>query len=186
MSSTKNILDLQVQTQKRLNWCWSAVGTICAVFLDHGAGWTQCLMASKTLGSGFGDCCAKSNNNKCDVEGFLLNDEVTPNIGSFVTAGIDNHYVKNAISYSDVVKQIDDGLPVAYRLKQCIKIGKTTQTFCLSHFVVLSGYDNSTGKKLVQILDSAGGITSLIHYDDFITDYQGYSITHTFFTKAKP
>jgi hypothetical protein len=142
-------------------------------------------MASKTLGPGVGDCCAKTVNNPCDVEGYLLNDEVTPNVGSFVTAGIDNRYAKKAISYSAVIAQIDAGLPLAYRLEQCVNIGQTTKTFCLTHFVIVSGYDNSTGKKLVKILDSAGGTSSLISYDDFKTDYQGYSVTHTFFTKLK-
>lgn len=168
-----------------INWCWCAVGTVCAVFLDPGASWTQCLMATKTLGQEAGDCCAQVDNNPCDVEGYLLNDQVTPNVGSFVTAEIDNKYVKNVISYSEVITQIDAGLPLAYRLEECVNIGKTDKKFCLSHFVILSGYDNSNGKQLVQILDSAGGTVSLISYSDFIKDYQGSSVTHTFFTKFK-
>jgi hypothetical protein len=185
LEGRKNILDLTVQTQMGINLCWCAVGTVCAVFLDPASSWTQCLMASKTLGPEAGDCCAQVDNNPCDMEGYLLNDQVTPKIGSFVTAEIDNKYVKKAISYNDVITQIDAGLPLAYRLEECVNIGNSNQTFCLSHFVILSGYDSSNGKQLVQILDSAGGTVSLISYSDFIKDYQGYSVTHTFFTKSR-
>jgi len=169
----KNLLDITTVVQEGLFWCWSAVGCMCALYYDPSSGWTQCKLASQSIEPSPGNCCNKKIPDACNTTWYLYNNN---NQGSLITTGIANGYQTGAITYDEVIVQIDKGFPIAYRLNE--------KPFG-SHFVILSGYDNSKGKLLVQINDSAGGITSLIPYQEFINNYQGDAVvSHTFFTKS--
>lgn len=178
LKQDKNFLNMQPQVQEHLYWCWSAVGTVCALFLKPESSWSQCSMASQSIVPSPGDCCGKKAISQCNVTWYVFTPQTGKlppgNYGSFVTAGIDNGYVNGAISYNDVITNIDNGLPVAYRMQEDLGF----------HFVILSGYDNTNGKELVRILDSAGGITSVIPYTEFVNKYQGVAkVVNTFFLR---
>jgi hypothetical protein len=64
-------LSLSVQKQLQSNWCWAAVATSVALFYRSTSAWTQCRVASATLGRI--DCCgpAASDPLGCNQPYFL-------------------------------------------------------------------------------------------------------------------
>ena len=64
-------LSLSVQRQSESNWCWAAVATSVALFYRPISAWTQCGVASATLGRT--DCCgpAASDPLGCNQPYFL-------------------------------------------------------------------------------------------------------------------
>lgn len=172
-------LKFKVQDQQELLWCWSAVGTSVALFYDENSGWTQCKMASECLEPAPGNCCivsvdADGKNVRavgCAEDWYLINGDKSK--GSFVRAGIGENYVKGAISYEEVKKEVDAGHPIGFRMK----IG------AFYHFVLVCGYEETEHEQFVAVEDSFYDDTTHMLYTDFCTKYQHRGVvTYTFFS----
>jgi len=171
--NSHKFLDVTTQPQQQMAWCWAAVGTFCALYFDSKSGWTQCKIVNDCLTLTETDCCGKAAASpKCDKTFYLENSKEQ---GSFVLTKIANGYQDSCISYSDLIKNIDADLPIAFRIEL---------SPYFAHFIVVSGYDNTGGKEFVKINDSFFG-DSEIPYSEFVSKYQHVGkVTHTFFQKT--
>jgi hypothetical protein len=174
-TAQKVSLGFVIQQQEKVTWCWSAVGTSCALFYNSASGWTQCKMATKAIQPSPGNCCGETAIPACDVTWFLENSDRS--LGSFIVADIANGFVKGAIPFAQVMAELDAKRPVAYRLKLDYE-GMT-----MFHFVVIAGYEvTDAGKQIVSVYDSFFGNAEM-EYSRFISNYKYKgSVTHTFLT----
>jgi len=160
-------LDFTMQQQLGHAMCWAAVGTSCALFYDSDSKWTQCKLASQSIGPDTGDCCANPEDSPCDIVWYLQNDE---NLGSFVTAGIARGYKKGFLPYKKLVGELDAGRIIAFLLRMDID-GTINNRNEFSHFVAIAGYEWTDSEENVTIYDSFFG-KSEMPYKEFVTNYK--------------
>lgn len=207
----KTLLDFKMQAQLQPAWCWTAVGTSCALFYDPDSGWTQCKVASKSIVPSPGNCCANPSGLQCDVPGPLLNDN---NQGSLATTHIPSRFEEGAIPVRRLIAELDQGRIVAYRLQITLQNeidltvgGNEVKMAQFFHFVVIAGYEFSGSADdknvTVYVYDPFSLETgySTMSYDVFQTAYKchggavpdpthegapdnetGCTITHSYFT----
>ena len=193
MGTDKNkklLLDFSMETQLGDAMCWAAVGSSCALFYDPTSGWNQCKLASASIIPSPGDCSKDPEHSACDIPWYLQNKE---NIGSFVTAGIDNNFKKGHISFQQLMNELDQGRVVAYLLEIDID-GKIDNMSHFTHFLVIAGYDSTGTEQNVTIYDPFFGKSDM-PYNEFVANYkcqggsvEGHKITkglveYTFFSK---
>ena len=177
----KVALPFTMQQQLGHALCWAAVGTSCALFYNLNSGWTQCKLAGASMKPSPGDCCANPENSPCDTPWYLQNDE---DLGSFVTAKIDNNFHKDFISFAQLMNELDQGRVVAYLLEMSID-GEITNMSTFSHFIAIAGYESTATEQNVVVYDPFFG-TSEMAYKEFVTNYkcqggrvEGHKVTHS-------
>src|SRR5580692_292588 len=138
-----NQLSLNMQQQKQDNWCWAAVATSIAQFLDNPTQWTQCALASTQLNQGNDGCCTDGDNpDTCDTIAHL---ETSLSLVGHRSPAQPNP--SPGITGTDVIKQeIDDGRPLGVRIGWDDSLDQ-------GHFVLITGYDDSTANFVVMIND---------------------------------
>lgn len=166
-----------MQLQKQPAWCWAAVGICCAQFYDSADTTKQCELAKDSLQDSSappGNCCDQPIDASCNQEWYLENSEATK--GAFVTLGIADGYVEGAVSAEKLAKDLAQNKLIAFRIKIPIS------GLYVYHFVVVSKID--TEHNQVTIHDSIAGTTRM-YYSEFVDNYRGGTVTHSFFTKSK-
>lgn len=124
-----------MQTQQEDQWCWAAVAASVDTYFAPFASAPQCRIAAAVLGSGADTCSNPQNHNKPGK----LQDALYA-IGRYRTTRL------GALSFDDLRAEIDSGRPV------CVRIAWSGGG---AHFVVLSGYHESTttGVRTVDVSD---------------------------------
>lgn len=148
----KTVLNFSMQHQQQLAWCWSAVGTSCALFYDSDSRWTQCKLANKSLPLPvLENCCNTPSDSKCDIPWSLLNPDETE--GAFITTHIPSRLVTGPLLVQTLLSELDKGRLVAYRLEIALKhkmdVRGRRQTIRIPkfwHFVVIAGYEINAAK----------------------------------------
>jgi hypothetical protein len=74
-----------MQIQQQTMWCWAAVATSVTLYFNPTPGWTQCQVASATLG--MPDCCGVPPAQGCNIPNYLDRALTTVNHFSRMTPG---------------------------------------------------------------------------------------------------
>jgi hypothetical protein len=156
------LLGFVMQRQQQDFWCWAATTASVSAFFDSSSPWTQCLVASHSLGRS--SCCVAPG--PCDVP-FTLDQPLNH------TNNLDSTLATND-SLSNVQSEIDAGRPVCCHILWNDGSG---------HFVALTGYDPSTDDVVVD--DPLYG-SDTMPYDEFAFRYHGGlgRWDFTYFTKS--
>lgn len=153
-------LPFVMQSQLQGNWCWAATSSSVSAFFDPSSGWSQCNVASASLGSA---CCSAPL--PCDRP-FTLDGPLT------VTGNLQGLLAGNDVRAS-LQAEIDAGRPVCCHISWISGGG---------HFVALAGYDWSTDDLLVD--DPLYG-RQTVPYSTFVAAYRGAgSWDYTYYTQA--
>lgn len=159
--AASNDLAVTVPIQIRSNWCWSAVTLGVDNFYGPANTFTQCSLASLTLGRS--DCCDDPTPNDCNIPYFL--NIALNKVGHLKSFG-------GVFAMSQVQAEIDADKPLCARVEWSDGNG---------HFVVISGYDVATDS--LTIRDPYYG-TSTVTMTRFKSSYQTTGRwTHSFKTQ---
>ena len=163
---TASQLPFNMQAQTQTQWCWAATATSTSIFYRSWSTWTQCSVASTTLGRT--DCCNTPVPVACNVPWYL--DQ------AFTTT---NNYVSmtGPVSYSAIQAEISAGRVLGARIGWSGGGG---------HFMVIYGCSTVNGVQYLNIDDPIYG-KSNPSLATFSSNYQGSgSWTHTYYTRAAP
>lgn len=161
-----------MQSQLQTNWCWAAVAVSIAKFYGtvqpgSASPWTQCALANAELSQT--TCCSNGASASCNKSWTL--DTALTRVGHLAAPRI-----SGTIPPGDVEVELAGSRPVGARI-QWYGGGQ-------GHFVVLSGYDDSSGSAEVDVEDPYYGPTLLLDFNTFSTAYQSGAgqWTHTYLT----
>lgn len=151
-----NPLPFSMQAQEggaASSWCWAATTASVAQFYNAGSEWTQCLIATKSLGS---QCCPgpPASGSDCDKELAL-------EVPLQVTGNLAGAPILSALAFPDIVNEITNGRPVCCHIAWDPDHG---------HYNVIVGYDSDKGD--VDVRDPLYG-DSTLPYDEFAKRYHG-------------
>jgi len=145
---------MDIETQEMSEWCWAAVSVSVDRFFNPGSGVRQCDVAQQVLNLN-SNCCG--NKQACN-EPALLQDALKA-IGRFKDA------VGRRLRFTEIQTEIN-----IRRRPVCVRIGWEEGG---GHFVMIDQFiELTSGDQLVHVLDPLYP-NSLIHYDDFVSEYQG-------------
>lgn len=178
-----------MEEQQHFFWCWNAVGTSCARYLDPSSEWTQCKVAmanAKGLKKKYnilglpddleGECC---NKEQCLLNYTWFIDKRSdfwPAKGSFHTTNIasEEWYQEGSISLETLSKKLDEGKLVAFRLQfqlvQPIMHESIDPIESFDHFVVISEVDMEN--EMVSVHDPINGGKAEMKYETFMNNYK--------------
>ena len=163
MANINLILNFTMEIQEEDNWCWAATAASVSFFYAQQRRWTQCKVASATLGQ---SCC--ENHHPCDEPWSL--DSALTNTGNF--------------------DRMQEGVILWQEIKNEITAGRVLCAFIrwhdnsdVGHFVAVSGVEKIGRSKKVCIGDPIYG-ESVMPYSRFRDNYRDLgSWTWTYFTK---
>jgi hypothetical protein len=156
---------MSVQHQLQTLWCWAACSSSVSSFFDTRSTWGQCALANAELEQT--SCCEDGDNDGCNKPWYL--DRALQRTGNFSSKR------QGPVPWEEVRAEIDAGRPVAAR----IRWGDDT-----GHFVVLTGYRRSGGRRELEVQDPWTGSSSLA-IEDFTNAYKSSGTwTHTYLTEA--
>ena len=151
-----NGIDFQIETQKKLNWCWAAVAATVSQYFFPDSSISQCEIAREVLHPQGGDCCGAVSD--CDRPAELK--EALSAAGALTGQAI--HARKLAgrpITFGAIRKQIDSGRPVCAHIEW---YGEQR-----GHVVIISGYSlDKSGGQWLDIADP--------YYQDATVPYQQF------------
>lgn len=159
-----------MESQQQTNWCWAAVAVSVATFYGttqpSSSPWTQCALANAELNQTA--CCANGASASCNKYWTL--DTSLTQVGHLAAPTI-----VGTIPPADVEVEMAGNRPVGAR------IGWYGGG---AHFVVISGYDDSSGTAAVDVEDPYYGPSVLLDFNTFSTAYQSGAgqWTHTYLT----
>jgi hypothetical protein len=162
-------LTFAMEPQKQTNWCWAAVAISVANFFGtfqaNLAPWTQCALANAELGQT--TCCTNGSSQNCDQDWTL--DTALSRVGHLA-----GPKTNGPSAPADVEVELAASRPVGVRIGW-YGGGK-------GHFVVISGYDDSSGTPEVDVEDPYWGPSVLLDFNTFSTAYQSGTgqWTHTY------
>lgn len=167
-----NKLLMTVEQQLQRNWCWAAVSRSISLFYDASSTWTQCSIASTTLGRS--DCCGSgaSDDNKCNKPWYL--DRALATTSNFVSFVATAAGASHPMTYDEIRTEIDNGKPIATRIKWFGGGG---------HFQVITGWEiTPSGEEYITVWDPIYFDTDIL-YADFASRYHGAELwSHAYFT----
>lgn len=137
-------LNLAMEEQEKINWCWAAVSVSVRKFYGLGGPLTQCAQVDRGLNRTI--CC--DDRDSCDQRWIIDPAIFTRNAGAF--------------PFETVKQQIDAGRLVTARI---------TWSGGGTHFVCIDGYNIAGPAPMVSVKDSFYG-PSMIPYDTLLTAYQ--------------
>lgn len=159
-------LSLSVQRQSESNWCWAAVATSVALFYRPASTWTQCRVASATLGRT--DCCgpAASDPLGCNQPYFLD-----------VALGTTGHFASMraaGLTLPQILIEVSAQRPIGCRIEWADGSG---------HFLTIVGVQTpSSGTAYIDVSDPIY-LDAQIAFPAFPALYQGgASWTHSYLT----
>lgn len=171
-----NLLSLTMQQQEQKNWCWAAVATSVARFLDNTSTLTQCILASQQLDQPSNGCCTDGDNPAtCDKVAYL---EASLLLAGHL--GPEPNPLPTIASPERIKQEIDAGRPIGAR----IGWGDSADQ---GHYILIVGYDDSTLEFTLKINDPADPDGSPPNTYSYSALQQGYKSasgtwTHTYFT----
>src|SRR5580704_15794914 len=132
-------LSFTMQSQQQTEWCWAAVAASIAAYFNSagpsGGPWKQCEVVKIVRSDA--TCCQNGTTPNCNHDD-LLDSALT------VVKHLAGPATPNAISYADIMQELNNNRPVAVRIRWYGDGG---------HFVVLGGYDDSGGAQNVDVED---------------------------------
>lgn len=159
-------LSLSVQRQSESNWCWAAVATSVALFYRPTSPWTQCRVASVTLGRT--DCCgpAASDPLGCNQPYFL--DMALATTGHFAAMQA------ASLTIPQISAEVSAQRPIGCRIEWADGSG---------HFLTIVGVQrNGSGTAYIDVSDPIY-LDAQIAFPAFPALYQGgASWTHSYLT----
>jgi hypothetical protein len=135
-----------MQHQGQTEWCWSAVAICVAQLMGNPGQWTQCSLATAQLNPTNGGCCPDgSNPTECNVTtqleaclGLVQHLRTPTNASPNPTEGVPDPSI--------IMQEIDNNRPIGVRIAW-------DESGDQGHFVLVTGYDNSTSDFAVWIND---------------------------------
>ena len=159
-------LSLSVQRQSQRNGCWAAVATSVALFYRPTSAWTQCGVASATLGRT--DCCgpAASDPSGCNQPYFL--DLALATTGHFASMQ------PASLTVPQISGEVSGQRPIGCRIEWPDRSG---------HFLTIVGVrTTSSGTTYIDVSDPIY-LDAQIAFPVFPAPYQGgASWTHSYLT----
>ncbi|MET0637350.1 MAG: papain-like cysteine protease family protein [Chitinophagaceae bacterium] len=155
-------LPFSMQRQLQTNWCWAATATSISLFYNGTSVWTQCSVASQTLGQ---SCCSAPFPTPCNTAYYL--DDALLTTGNFVS-------YTNMVPFNQVEAELKKGRIVACRIEWGGGRG---------HFIAICGCSTMAGVNYFDVDDPDAG-QSTISEAGLLSAYAGSgSWSHTFITK---
>ena len=165
MSGTR--LQLEVQEQQQLLWCWAACSSTTSLFYDAVSSWSQCQVANAELKQS--SCCDEGSSDACNTVWCL--DDALARTGNLA------NWCRRTVSWDEVKNEIDRGRPV------CARVAWSGRG---AHFVMIVGYENSSSDNLLAIEDPSPDAprSSFVPFDVFAHNYRSTGTwTHTYMTQ---
>jgi Papain-like cysteine protease AvrRpt2 len=147
-------LDLTIQRQVRLAWCWAATAASISNYYEKTQDWTPCKVACKVLGRT--DCCEFFAGAGCDQR--LDFAEALQAMGHWRASS-------GGLSFLGVQEEIDFGHPILVALEGDFG----------GHGVVITGYNNFNPKKpTIEVQDPQDGSKTAYDFANFPSNHGSY------------
>jgi len=156
---------LEMERQKRTEWCWAAVSVSVNRMFRPAATHTQCELAASVLRR---ECCDPK-------EGRLCNHPHTLHTVLATLHLLAGEPVRKPFAFEDVRKEIDAGRPICVLIRWINNAGEFSGR---AHFIAIKGYRVTPGgTQFVEIADPVYGPSSMA-YNEFSSPHGGYRDGH--------